>query len=186
VVDAASHARHDRFAIADALGGGLLPSTVRTCPSCGALHGDLLSIQTATRHAWTPRRPRDLRLARRDLAGRHDGVWQWLVDTFGSARDTVSRPFALGLTTLGIAGVVLTNVSFGPVGTLGFGGASAAASATTTGAEHAPSMSTAVDGIAGSSDPQEVPVEVISAASVAVGGTILGLRRIASHRRAVR
>jgi hypothetical protein len=62
-----SHARHDRFAIAAAIGGGLPPATLRTCPACGSLHRDLLSIQAAIRHAWTPRRPRDLRLDQSDL-----------------------------------------------------------------------------------------------------------------------
>jgi len=62
VVDVASHARHDRFLIAASLGGRAVPATVRACPSCGELHRDLLSIQTAIRHAWTPRRTRDLRI----------------------------------------------------------------------------------------------------------------------------
>jgi hypothetical protein len=184
VVDVASHARHDRFAIANALGGGVLPQTVPTCPSCGALHRDLLSIQTAIRHAWTPRRPRDLRLQRGDLAGRHGGVWQRLVDAFGSTRDTVTRPLAFGLTSVGIAGLIITNVSFGPV-SFGLGGASAAASPEVNHAMTAPHVSATIDGAA-RPDPPVDPAVVISGASLAAGGTILGLRRIAARHRAVR
>ncbi|HET9083243.1 MAG TPA: hypothetical protein VFN41_02485 [Candidatus Limnocylindrales bacterium] len=186
MVDVGSHARHDRFAIAGALGGGVLPSTVRTCPSCGALHRDLLSIQTAIRHAWTPRRPRDLRLSRAGLAERRHTLWRRLVDAFGSSRDTVTRPLALGLTSLGIAGLVLTNVPFGAADGVSFGGASAAASPEIASPASAPYLSTAVDGKAGSVEPATPPIVVISIASVAAGGTILGLRRVAARRRAVR
>ena len=113
MVDVASHARHDRFAIAAALGGGAVPSTVRTCPSCGALHRDLLSIQVAIRHAWTPRLPRDLRLRRGDTAAGHQTAWQRLLGAFGSARDHITRPLSIGLMSLGIAGLVLANLTVG-------------------------------------------------------------------------
>ena len=186
MVDVASHARHDRFAIADALGGGSLPSTVRTCPSCGALHRDLLSIQIAIRHAWTPRRPRDLRLTRGDLADRRRAVWRRLVDSFGSSRDTVTRPLALGLTSLGIAGLVLTNVSPATPLSVGLGGAAAPASPEIADPAAAPYLSPPVDGKANDVAPEPDPTVVISAASLAAGGTLLGLRRIASGRRAVR
>ena len=185
MVDVGSHARHDRFAIADALGGGVLPSTVRTCPSCGALHRDLLSMQTAIRHAWTPRRPRDLRLRRADLPGRHGRIWQRLVDAFGSKRDAVTRPLALGLTSLGIVGLLLTNVSIGPR-TFGLGGASATPSPDVTHALTAPHVSATIDGTAPTDPPRVDPAVVISGASLAAGGTILGLRRIAARHRAVR
>ena len=36
MAEALSHARHDGFAIAAAIGGGDPPSTVVTCPHCGA------------------------------------------------------------------------------------------------------------------------------------------------------
>lgn len=186
MVDVGSHARHDRFAIAGALDSGVLPSTVRTCPSCGALHRDLLSIQTAIRHAWTPRRPRDLRLARRDLADRRRALWRRLVDAFGSSRDTVTRPLALGLATLGIAGLVLTNVPLGSAPRVALGGASVAASPETGTPALASHLSTAVDGQARSTPPATPSAVIISGASLAAGGTILGLRRIASRRRSVR
>ena len=186
MVDVASHARHDRFAIAGALDGGVLPSTIGTCPSCGALHRDLLSIQIAIRHAWTPRRPRDLRLRRGDLAERRHTLWRRLVGAFGSSRDSVTRPLALGLSSLGIVGLVLTNVPFGSATSLGLGGGSAATSPEIGNPAPGPYVSTAVDGQPGSETPATASAVIVSAASLAAGGTILGLRRIASRRRSVR
>lgn len=186
MVDIASHARHDRLAIAAALGGGALPSTVRTCPSCGALHGDLLSIQSAIRHAWTPRLPRDLRLRSGDVAGGKRILWRRVADTFGSSRDAVTRPLALGLTSLGIAGLALANVSMGAPGDYRAGGASAAASPEISDPVSVLIVTTPGDSRTNHDAPGPEPIMVVSAASLAVGGTLLGARRIASRRRAVR
>ena len=192
MVDVASHARHDRFAIAAALGGGAVPSTVRTCPSCGALHRDLLSIQVAIRHAWTPRRPRDLRLRRGDTAAGHQTAWQRLLGAFGSAGDRITRPLSIGLTSLGIAGLVLANltVGFGASAASGFGfgagGASLAASPEIGDPASAPYPATPVDRSGNGATPGPDPLVIVSGASLVVGGTMLGLRHIAARRRAVR
>jgi hypothetical protein len=125
VVARGGHARHDRFAIAEALGGGPLPPTVGLCPACGALHRDLLSIQTVLRHAWVPRRPRDLRLTTADVARLRPVLWLRLLLLLGSSRDTTTRPLAVALTSLGIAGFALANVSLATIGTSGAAAASA-------------------------------------------------------------
>jgi hypothetical protein len=91
----------------------------------------------------------------------------------------------LGLTSLGIVGLVVTNVSFGSR-TFGLGGASATASPEITHALTAPDGSATIDGTARTYPPQVDPAVVISGASLAAGGTILGLRRIAARHRAVR
>lgn len=187
MVDAASHGRHDRFGIADALAGGALPSTVETCPSCGALHRDLLSIQTAIRHAWTPRRPRDLRLVRGDLARGRDSLRKRLISGIGSSRDAVTRPLSVGLVSLGIAGLVLANVAAVVGGGVGLGGASAAASPEIGDtAARAPRVSTPVDVHAVDPTSGTDPLVVISVASLAAGGTMLGLRGVATRARAMR
>ena len=191
MVDVASHARHDRFAIAAALGGGAVPSTVRTCPSCGALHRDLLSIQVAIRHAWTPRRPRDLRLRRGDTSAGHQTAWQRLLGAFGSARDSITRPLSIGLTSLGIAGLVLANLTvFGASAASGFGlgagGASIAASPEIGDPASAPYLATQVDGSGNVATPGPDPLVIVSGASLVVGGTMLGLRHMAARRRAMR
>lgn len=179
--DPLSHARHDRFAIAAALGGGDAPSTVVTCPQCGALHRELLSIQTALRHAWTPRRPRDLQLDDSLVARLRPALWRRLLGVVGSSRDVITRPLAIGLTSIGIFGVVLTSTASG----LGGAGASAArpeiAIAVTAGPTAGPE---------GARDAQELvpahPVLALSASSLAAGGAVFVLRRIAARARGVR
>ena len=186
MVDVASHGRHDRFAVAAALGGGELPSTVRTCPSCGALHRDLLSIQTAVRHAWTPRRPRDLRLGWGDLEARQPSLWERVVAAFGSPHDAVTRPLSVGLVGLGVASLALANISLGVGGPFSAAGAAASAAPEMVGPAPAPYLSTPVDGKANGLTPTGDPLVVISGASLAAGGAILGLRHLASRRRAMR
>ena len=186
MVDVASHGRHDRFAVAAALGGGVLPSTVRTCPSCGALHRDLLSIQAAVRHAWTPRRPRDLRLGWGDLEAGQPSLWQRVVDAFGSPRDAVTRPLSVGLVGLGVASLALANISLGVGGPFSAAGAAASAAPEIVGTAPAAYLSTPVDGKANGLTPTGDPLVVISGASLAAGGAILGLRHLASRRRAMR
>lgn len=179
-----SHARHDRFAIAEALGGGSVPATVGTCSVCGALHRDLLSIQTALRHAWTPRRHRDLRLSAADLARRRPVLWRRLLAGVGSARDAVTRPLAVGLTGLGLAGLVLANV---PAGFMGASGAAPAAAPPETAlASHAPSGTPSMDQKRDSDRLPPDPVIVLSTASLAAAGGIFGLRRLAARARAMR
>ena len=192
MVDVASHARHDRFAIAAALGSGAVPATVRTCPSCGALHRDLLSIQVAIRHAWTPRRPRDLRLRCGDPSAGPQTAWQRLLGAFGSAGDRITRPLSIGLTSLGIAGLVLANltVGFGASAASGFGfgagGASLAASPEIGDPASAPYPATPVDRSGNGATPGPDPLVIVSGASLVVGGTMLGLRHMAARRQAMR
>jgi hypothetical protein len=105
--------RHDRFAIAEAIGGGSLPSTIGSCPACRTLHVDLLTLQLAVRAAWAPRRPRDLRLSASDAARLQRGRWRRLLQTIGTPRDVLTRPLALSFTGLGLAGLLLTTVPAG-------------------------------------------------------------------------
>ncbi|HEV8281250.1 MAG TPA: hypothetical protein VGQ02_05290 [Candidatus Limnocylindrales bacterium] len=119
MADHGSHVRHDRFAIAGAIGGGALPSTIGSCPACRALHVDLLTLQGAVRAAWVPRRTRDLRLTIADPSRlRHR--WRRLVGMIGTPRDALTRPLALSFTSLGLAGLLLTAVPAGlPMGAAG-------------------------------------------------------------------
>ena len=110
MADHGSHARHDRFAIADAIGGGLLPATLGTCPACGALHGDLLTLQRSIREAWVPRRSRNLHLSLTDADRLRRRGWQRLVAAIGSQGDVITRPLALSFTGLGLAGLLLSTV----------------------------------------------------------------------------
>lgn len=113
MADVTSHARHDRFAIAASVGGGPRPTTLGSCPACGALHRDLLAIRTALRHAWTPPRPRELLLTAADAARLRRATWRRLLEAIGSPRDLITRPLAASLTGLGLAGLLLTAIPFG-------------------------------------------------------------------------
>jgi hypothetical protein len=190
VVARGGHARHDRFAIAEALGGGPLPPTVGLCPACGAFHRDLLSIQTVLRHAWVPRRPRDLRLTTADVARLRPVLWLRLLLLLGSSRDTTTRPLAVALTSLGIAGFALANVSLATIGTSGAAAASAPPESATSvaGSQHGqPAIDQRPpDGDTLDGETQPDPVIVLSAASLVAGGGVIGLRRIAAHARAMR
>jgi hypothetical protein len=181
VAEALSHARHDRFTIAAAIGGGAAPATVVTCPHCGALHRDLLALQTALRHAWTPKRPRDLRLDATVVAALRPALWRRLLGVIGSSRDAITRPLAVGLTGVGIVGVVLTSTAYG-LGGMSGDAASAEVAIKAAGGPTAPSADAPVAQEPAPADP----VLVISTGALAAGGGLFVLRRVAARVRGVR
>jgi hypothetical protein len=125
VADGSSHAKHDRFAIADAV-GGVTPTIVAACPSCGALFADLTAIRAAIGDARVPSRTRDFLLTTADAARLRPAGWRRFVAAIGTQRDAITRPIALTCTGLGLAGLLLTTIPFGTID--GAGGAPAAAS----------------------------------------------------------
>jgi hypothetical protein len=183
----ASHARHDRFVIAEALGGGSLPVTVGMCPACGALHRDLLSIQVAIRHAWTPRRPRDLRLATADVSRLRPVLWRRVLGLVGSSRDAITRPLAIGLTSLGLAGLLAANVSVGAIGLMSAsGGAASSVPPESATSVEQPTGGPTIDHELGERQKGPDALIVVSAASIAAGGGLAALRLIASRARPMR
>ncbi len=181
MADYVSHARHDRFAIAEAVGGAMAPSTVHTCLACGALHRDLLSIRAALRMAWTPRRPRDLLLTTVDAARLRPTPWRRLFGAIGSTRDAVTRPLAVGLTGLGIVGVLMTSIPLGATS-----GSAASSQSVEMMNGNDPSGTPAIDHRAGGDETAPNPVVLISVGSIAVGGSLFVLRRFASRSSRVR
>ena len=115
MADHGSHGRHDRFAIAAAIGGGPAPATIGSCPACGALYADLSVLRDVIRRAWTPVLVRDLRLSPADGARLRPRGWHAVLAAIGSTRDVISRPLAIGFTTLGLVGV-LTSAPILPLG----------------------------------------------------------------------
>lgn len=116
-----SHAAHDAAVVAafadrdaaDALSPSELAVATRLvadCEACAALHADLLVLAAGLRTSGTPRRTRDFRLTPADAARLQPGGWRRFLATIGSARDSVTRPLALGLTTLGLIGVLVGTV----------------------------------------------------------------------------
>jgi anti-sigma factor RsiW len=157
----AAHASHDSVLVAS-LADHSLPADERAaaerlvagCGLCAALYADLVSLRTATRSMPTPSRPRDFRLTPDDAIRLRPSGWRRWVAAFGSPRDAFSRPLALGLTTLGIAGLLVASApSLMPTG----GAASAPAAGgsndrtmtESTRLEAAPEISTDTQGAAG-------------------------------------
>ena len=114
---AAAHATHDPILVA-ALTDRSLTATERAaaealvagCSLCAQLHADLVALGAAARAMPTPARPRDYLLTPADAARLRRTGWRRIVGAFGSARDGFSRPLAVGLTTLGLAGLLVTSV----------------------------------------------------------------------------
>lgn len=126
-----THAGHDlsivaalaaRAADVDAAETATARAQVASCPACADALADFTALQTALPATATPRRPRDFSLSPADAQRLHRSGWRRFLTYFGSPRDGFSRPLAIGLTTLGLAGVLLASI---PSATL-MGGSGAA------------------------------------------------------------
>jgi hypothetical protein len=120
------HAGHDLLLVAEAADrGNVLPAGLIDCSDCRALQADLRALAAATPESALPARPRDLRLSAADAARLRRPAWRrWLAD-IGTSRDAVTRPLAYGLTTLGLAGLLISagpNLLSGTAGTVGGAG----------------------------------------------------------------
>jgi anti-sigma factor RsiW len=114
---AAPHAAHDTLlvaALADHSVAGrereAAEALVASCTECAALLTDLVALRTATQAMPTPARPRDYALTPDDVARLRPSGWRRFVAAFGTSHDTFSRPLAVGLTTLGLAGLLVATI----------------------------------------------------------------------------
>ena len=129
-----SHARHDPLVVA-ALAAGDLAGTdrdhatalIQTCADCATLHDDLIAIARATASVPPPiaTRPRDFRLSPEQAARLRPAGWRRVVGAFASPRLAFSKPLGIGLTTIGLAGLLIGNIPLG----FGLGGSAASAPA---------------------------------------------------------
>ena len=196
-VPIAGHARHDPLRVAEAVDrGGRLAPFLRFCGQCGQLYAELVAITSALSLATLPPRPRDYTLlpsdARRLRAGGWCTLWPALGsarDLLGSARDHVTRPLAIGFTTLGLAGLLL---SAAPSLAPGLGSAAAplqedlrvgpaSGSALVIDPSPAPGASSTAP-----TAPDRSLTPIVSAGLLAIGGGLFAARRIASRSRRVR
>ena len=90
---------------------------VAACAECADLHADLLALAAATRAMPTPARPRDYTPDRRPMPRACGAAgWRRLVAAVRRRRGTsFSRPLAVGLTTLGLAGLLVAGPADRPV-----------------------------------------------------------------------
>ena len=113
---ASLHPTHDTILVASLADHSLPPSErsaaeslVSSCSECAALRADLLTLVAATRAMPTPPRRKDYSLTPEDAARLHGSRWRRLVAAIGSSRDSFSRPLAIGLSTLGLVGILIAS-----------------------------------------------------------------------------
>ena len=98
-------------------------AALESCGPCADLFADLVAISAAIPSAAIPARPRDFTLTAADAARLQPRGLRRLLKAIGSARDGVTFPLAMGLTTMGIAGLLLATI---PSALSGAGGATSA------------------------------------------------------------
>jgi hypothetical protein len=115
----AAHAAHDMTIVAalatsdrdlDRSTADAARAQVASCTTCADVLADLVTLQSAIPTTSTPARPRDFRLTDADAARLRRTGWRRFLGFFGSARDGVSRPLAIGLTTVGLAGLLVATL----------------------------------------------------------------------------
>jgi hypothetical protein len=180
------HAGHDPMHVAAALDrGARLAPILGRCLGCAGLHRDLLAIAVALPTIGAPVRSRDFRLSAIDARRLGRRGWRGWWSAVGSARDTWTRPLAIGVTTIGIAGLLLTAVpTFLPM----------AASDKAAPEGHRDTTFAITGGPSAPADPVEEPSMEAQTLSpvlpwlglLAVGGGLFAARRVAAHGRPVR
>jgi hypothetical protein len=128
-----AHADHDALLIAQYAADDLDPQEravanqlVDTCPDCAWLAEDLRSIASATAALPALTRPRDFTLTPEQARQLRRGGWRGVVGRLGLGwvRTDIGRTLAAGLTTLGLAGLLIGSIPANI--NLGFGGSAAA------------------------------------------------------------
>jgi anti-sigma factor RsiW len=165
------HDGHDHYLVAAYAAGDLEPrlrveaeSLTRSCGECAVLLADLRSIAAATAALPPVRRTRDFRISADDAVRLRPAGWRRLLETLVGARSAFSRPLAVGLTTIGLVGVLATTI---PGALSGLGGSVGAPEygAFPANAPGAGALATAGPALASS------PQASVAAASGANGGT---------------
>ena len=200
MAELAAHARHDLFLIACSLDRGAPRSPMlELCVRCAALYADLVALAAALPRSAVPSRPRDFRLTPSDARRLERGRWRSWWAMVGSARDSLTRPIAIGLTTLGLAGLLLgAGQTLLPSVGAAIGAGSAAVAPEDRQAESAEPTDVPFIalGVKPTAPPTAVPVAevaadatstvAVSAAFLGVGLGLFAVRRIADRRDRVR
>ena len=197
MADPAGHAGHDPLRVAEAVDrGARLVPVVDLCARCVRLYADLVVLTAALPLSAMPARPRSFTLTAEDARRLRPGGWRGWWSAVGSARDTLTRPLAIGITTLGLAGLLLTAA---PTLLLGVGGAMSAGAAAPEGEPAAASLLPGDRTPAIAAGPPETfqvtaapstegpsPTLLLSVGLLVVGGGLFVVRRVAMHGRPMR
>lgn len=111
------HEAHDRLLIASLVDRSIseperarAEAQLHACMACVELRDELVALSEATRALPVPARPRDFTLTPADADRLRVRGWRRLIAAIGSSRDVFSRPLAIGFTTLGLAGLLVSSV----------------------------------------------------------------------------
>jgi hypothetical protein len=117
------HDQHDQLLVVSLAAGDLTgadrdraTSQIADCAECARLNDDLLVIARATAALPAAVRPRDFQLSPQQAARLRPAGWRRFVAAFSSPRLAMTRQLGVGLTTLGIAGLMLSvlgSINFG-------------------------------------------------------------------------
>jgi len=125
------HDQHDQLLVVSLAAGDLTgadrdraTSQIADCADCARLNDDLLVIARATAALPAAVRPRDFQLSPEQAARLRPAGWRRFVAAFAQPRLAMTRQLGVGLTTLGVAGLMLSAI--GSIN-IGFGGMSAGA-----------------------------------------------------------
>jgi anti-sigma factor RsiW len=139
--DSEQHAQHDPLLVVSLVDGDLTgadrdlaSSLIAECADCATLHNDLLAIARATTALPAAVRPRDFRLSPEQASRLRPAGWRRFIAAFASPRLAMIRQLGVGLTTLGLAGLlvsVLPTVQLGGMGAAAPAGAPAERLSTT-------------------------------------------------------
>ena len=123
------HDQHDQLLVVSLAAGDLTgadrdraTSQIADCAECARLNDDLLVIARATAALPAAVRPRDFQLSPEQAAHLRPAGWRRFVAAFAEPRLAMTRQLGVGLTTLGIAGLMLS-----VLGSVNLGGMSAGA-----------------------------------------------------------
>jgi hypothetical protein len=190
VVDRIDHAGHDPLRVAEAADrGGRLAPVLDLCTRCVRLYGDLVAVNAALPMSAVPPRPRSYTLTVDDARRLRPLGWRGWWSAVGSAHDAVTRPLAIGLTTLGVVGLLLTAAP-----TLSFGSGAASPEVAQLAASPMPNdrAPSAVGGdntehvTTAEADAGPPPTLTLSVGLLMVGGGLFAARRLAVHGRPMR
>lgn len=112
-----AHATHDRILVASLVGRsagdserGRAEAQVAACGECALLFDDLVALSAAIHALPAPSRSREFTLSPEDAERLRVRGWRRLFAAIGTSRDAFSRPLAVGLTTLGLAGLLVATI----------------------------------------------------------------------------
>ena len=198
MADSIGHAGHDPLRVAEAVDrGAQLAPMLDFCARCVSLYVDLTALTAALPMSAVPVRPRSFTLTADDARRLLPPGWRGWWSAVGSARDTMTRPLAIGITTLGLAGLLMTAA---PTLLLGLDGAASSGAAAPEVAQLAasPMPDDRSPAFAGGEpiDWVDVPADasnegpsltlLLSVGLLVVGGGLLVVRRLAVHGRPMR